>query len=298
MFPVYFIVGLINIFAQRDNYGIKDPPPNGMDIRVRRSLPDAGFEPITHTVYENQLLDRPKRNPYYRKIRIPVNTRSNSSDTTNRYDIFNPNYNYLFNRTNVTNSGTGYSNRPYIRSYPYGYPPGYEPRPATPGYRNPGSTPVYYNYQNPNGQSFAGYNSYTPRPVNYSPLMDKLANYPRNNAQNPNVRGSSSYNNNNLPTPVNNNNYNMPTTLPTPSNDPYGMIPTSNNTNPYGALPNNNLPTAVSPTPSPVVNVTTPSHNTSRTTTERILSGCVICNIPCPEFMKRIGRWCVNDEDY
>ncbi|KAF9796435.1 hypothetical protein SFRURICE_012097, partial [Spodoptera frugiperda] len=252
MFPVYFIVGLINIFAQRDNYGIKDPPPNGMDIRVRRSLPDAGFEPITHTVYENQLLDRPKRNPYYRKIRIPVNTRSNSSDTTNRYDIFNPNYNYLFNRTNVTNSGTGYNNRPYIRSYPYGYPPGYEPRPATTGYRNPGSTPVYYNYQNPNGQSFAGYNSYTPRPVNYSPLLDMLANYPRNNAQNLNVRGSSSYNNNNLPTPVNNNNYNIPTTLPTPSNDPYGMIPTSNNTNPYGALPNNNLPTAVSPTPSPV----------------------------------------------
>lgn len=393
MFPIYFVVGLLNIFSQHHNYGIQIKDPD-FDIRVRRDIgEDAKQQVLNLHNNEDTNLNREKRSAYYEKIRVTSNdiqqysngNNNNGSQSArkngNRYDIFNPNWNFLFNTTRKTRNGNNSrvnNNRPIINSYPYGYPSGYGPKKnsatgydritTTIGYRNQDSnTPYFYNYQNPDGRNFAGYVGYasnvseqesTPGP-RYSPRPNNnnknawnnvLAPYPPTNTQRPltytstnNLPASYSTTNNtgvhNLPyttNPVNGNYNNNFINVPKPyvKDNLSHYAPSYNNGTSNIAngsavfndgLGNwNNGTTNFSNGSTDISNGSvdfnngtdnfdngSPSFNgsyapvnntdTTVTTTEKIVSGCVICNIPCPQFMRRFGRFCMPedvDSDY
>ncbi|KAJ8705838.1 hypothetical protein PYW08_012884 [Mythimna loreyi] len=354
MLPVYFVIGLLNIFSQHHNYGIKIDDPN-FDVRVRRSIVEDGKKPLINLLNtEENNLKRDKRYAYYKKTRITNNdiTRYNNENNnngnetakTNRYDIFNPNYNYLFNKTNnnlnknLNNSGinnllTNY--RPMtINSYPYGYPPGYaRTNPglrtnqvaSTTGYKN---EPVFYNYQNPDGKNFAGFAGYS---ANKLGLVTTPMPYLPSYTQNPtNIFTSNFPTQNNLPASY------TTTSRPGIHNLPYGTNPANgvyNNLAPYApnfgngsanfnnGFPNFNNGSANFDNGSLNFNngstnfdngsanftdgsvnfnngsyISVNSTNTTVTTTEKILKICVICNIPCPRFMKRFGSICAEAE--
>lgn len=358
MFPIYFVVGLINLLAQQKNYGIQIQDPN-FDIRVRRSIPGSTQELFNQHTIENSGITREKRYAYYKKTKInnnyyngnnnlintgsyenqgyneprnnynePRNTYNGSSNL--RYNIFNPNYNIPFNNTrrnNTNNISINNGNiRPYIRSYPYGYPPGYGPN-TTPGYNPTGynqnivNTPQFYNYQNPNGNNFAGFYGYssntpgynrivagynvplpytpnnTPR-INNRPWETQLAPFPT--TPTPNVEINTAINNNNNRfQPTYNNFNNIPT--------PYGQNNNSGNYTPFNTTQNSGINTPTLPNTydtnnfnntfvdNTVGNISVT--NSTVTTTEKIVTSCVICNIPCPAFMKRFGRFCISEDE-
>ncbi|KAJ8704151.1 hypothetical protein PYW07_013445 [Mythimna separata] len=336
MLPIYFVIGLLNIFSQHHNYGIKIDDPD-FDVRVRRNVDDGKVQVFNLFNNQENNLKRVKRYAYYKKIRITKNEiiprlnneNNNASYTTRKYDIFNPNYNFLFNTTNNNRNNNTGNNRPMIiNSYPYGYPPGYAPNSgsgtnrasSTTGYEN-NNAQVFYNYQNPDGKNFAGYAGYvvdkpglvaTAVPYTQKPLTNVInSNYPSNI---PTPTTNNLPYATNLPNGVYNNNFNsIPKPFVKDNLSPYApnfeSANFANGSNNFANGSNNfangsaNFANGSANFTNGSTNITNGSYasvngtNTTVTTTERIIvSGCVICNIPCPKFMRRFGRFCVDPD--